>query len=70
MQQNAINMQANNELAKPMAANADNPYAANNPYDTNSRKDSFEMENYQAKGYVPQQQVIIIEADPQNVDWH
>lgn len=65
MQQNEIIMQANNELAKPIAANADNPYET----DAYSHKDSMELENYKVKGYVPQQQVIIIETDPQNVDW-
>lgn len=61
MQQNTINMQANNELAKPFAANADNPY------DTRSHKDSLELEYYQPKANAPQPQVIIIEDDSQNV---
>lgn len=60
MQQTPINMQANNELAKPLAANPDKPY------DTFSHKDSLELEYYQSKPS-PQQQVIVIEADPQNV---
>ena len=62
MQQNTINLQANNELAKPLATNTDNPY------DTRSPRDSLELEYYQPKASVPQPQVIIIEADgSQNV---
>lgn len=71
MQQNSINMQANNELAKPFGSNADSPYGnnADKPYDTHSHKDSLELEYYQPKGSAPQPQVIIIE-EPQNVAAH
>lgn len=71
MQQNTINMQANNELAKPLNTSADHPYSnnADNPYDTRSHKDSLELEYYQPKAYAPQPQAIVIE-DPQNVEKH